>query len=208
MGYQLLTGPKAEPISLAEAKQHLRVDDSFDDSLLAAMIVAARQQAEGVTHRSMIDQTWRYTFDSFPGAQLSAAGVVWGEEYSTPDNALVLEHGPVTSIVSVGYLDMGGVQQVMPATDYVADLSGDFGRITPVFGKIWPIPMPQIGSCSVVFQAGAADATQVPQAIKAWMLLRIAAMYENREEIVVGRGVTANPLAFAEYLLDPYKVVL
>jgi len=40
------------------------------------------------------------------------------------------------------------------------------------------------------------------------MLLRIGALYENREEIVVGRGITANPLSIAESLLDPYRIVM
>lgn len=198
--------PTVEPVSLQEAKAHLRVDETDDDALIGALITAARQYGEHQMRRSLITQSWRLVLDSFPG--YGQTGVAYGRAYSMPANAIQLEYGSVQSITSITYLAMDGTTQTMPSTDYVADTSGGLARITPVFGKIWPIPMPQIGSVKVDYVAGYGGAAAVPAGIRQWMLLRIGALYENREEIVVGRGITANPLSIAESLLDPYRIVM
>lgn len=208
MGYQLITPPATEPISLTDAKLHLKVDVADDDALITALIVAVRQYAEQETRRSLITQVWKYTFDSFPGAQGGAAGVPWGVEHSHPSNALVLEKTPVVSVDTVSYLDMASSAQTLPSTDYVVDVTSPVARITPVFGKVWPIALPQIAACSVQFTAGYGAAGAVPQGLKQWMLLRLGALYENREAVVVGRGVQVSPLTFVDSLLDPYRVVL
>jgi hypothetical protein len=207
MGYVVTVPPAVEPISRQDAKTHLRLETAFvdDDLLVDALITAARQYAEQETNRSFITQTWKYTMDALPGS-LGYASPGYGQEFSIPGNAILLVKGPHQSISSITYLDTGGVTQTMPSTDYIADLSGPAARVTPVFGKIWPIAQFQIASAAVTFVAGYGGAAAVPNGIKQWMLLRIGAMYENREEIVVGRGITANPLSIAEGLLDPFRV--
>jgi len=49
MPLQLVTPPVDEPVTLAEAKLHLRVDFDEDDALILALISAARQAAEAIT---------------------------------------------------------------------------------------------------------------------------------------------------------------
>lgn len=207
MGYVVTVPPATEPISRAEAKVHLRVEVTFtdDDLLIDALITAARQYAETECDRSFVTQTVKYTMDALPGS-LGYPSPGYGREFSIPGNALVLTKGPHQSISSITYLDSGGIVQTMPSTDYIADLSGPACRITPVFGKIWPIAQFQIASASVTFIAGYGGAAAVPNGIKQWMLLMIGSMYENREGIVVGRGITANPLSIFDSLLDPFRV--
>ena len=206
MGYQLITPPASEPITLADAKTHLRVDIIDDDALITALIVAARQYAEQITARSFISQQWRYVMDALPSK--GVMGVPWGSEFSLPGNAILLEKGPIISVDSIKFLDMSSVQQTLPTTAYTFDLSGPLARITPPFGQIWPIALPQIGAVQVNFTAGyGASAAAVPQGIKQWMLLRVAALYENREEVVTGRSITVTPLSFADGLLDPYRIM-
>lgn len=48
---KLITAPAAEPITLAEAKLHARADTSAYDSLITALIVAAREECEHITGR-------------------------------------------------------------------------------------------------------------------------------------------------------------
>ena len=202
------SAPAVEPVTVEEAKNHLRADADItqDDDLIALLIGAARRYAENYCNRSFLRQQWRLVLDSFPGPSL--IGVPFGVPYSIPGHAILLERGTVISVDSITYTDMAGLEQTMPATDWVAELSGPIGRVTPRFGKIWPIPLPQIGAVKVNYTAGyGAAAVDVPQGIRQWILLRVGTLYENREEIaVLSRGSVA-PLPFVDSLLDPYRVV-
>jgi uncharacterized phiE125 gp8 family phage protein len=203
------SAPAIEPISLTEAKNHLRVDSDLtaDDALITMLISAARRYAESYCARSFISQSWKLVMDSFPGPSL--IGVPWGVTYSLPGHAVLLEQGPVISVDGITYTAMDGSTQTMPTTDYVADLSGPLPRVTPVFGKIWPIPLPQIGAVSVAYTAGyGTSSASVPEGIRQWILMRVNTLYENREAVaILGRG-KVDPLPFIDGLLDPYRVVV
>jgi uncharacterized phiE125 gp8 family phage protein len=202
------TPPSAEPVDLATAKNHLRLDADLtaDDALISMLIGAARRYAETYCGRSFITQQWRLVLDSFPGP--SQFGVPYGKPYTLPGHAILLEKGPVQSVQSVTYTDYAGVTQTMAATDYVAELSGGLARITPVFGKIWPIPVPQIGAVQVNYTAGyGSAATDVPEGIRQWILMRLNTLYENREEVAILSRGKVEPLPFIDGLLDPYRVV-
>lgn len=216
MPYVLVTPPAAEPVTLAEAKLHLRVDVADDDALITALISAARQHAEMITQRQLVTATWKLVMDAFPGN--SQMGVPAGRMFSLPGHAILLNKSPVQSVTSIKYLDMGGVQQTMPSTDYVVDTSTEPARITPVFGKIWPISLPQIGAVEITFTAGYGapngatppvwSPSTVPEGIKAWMKVRIGSLYQHREELAVIQAGKIEPLPFIDGLLDPYRVVI
>lgn len=188
MPLQLVTPPALEPVTLSEARLHLRVDTADDDPLINALISAARLHAEMLTARQFLPARWRLVLDRF-----------------TP--MVLLNRSPVVSVISVRYLDMGGLWQIMPSTDYVVESSSEPARITPAFGKIWPPTLPQIGSVEILFDAGYADATKVPDGIKRWMLLRVGSLYQHREEMSVLPAGRIDPLPFVDSLLDPYRVV-
>lgn len=176
MPLQLVTGPTAEPISLTEAKSHLRVSDSADDVLIASLLSAARQFAEAQTQRQIIAARWKFVLDAFPG--LNLMGVPSGQAFSLPGHAILLPRAPVLQVVAVQYLDMGGTLQTMPAADYTVDLACEPARITPVFGKIWPISLPQIAAVTVTFDAGCcapilADAGADTIAVSGWKPLAV-----------------------------------
>ena len=206
MPLQRVTAPSIEPVTLTEAKAHLRVDFTDDDALIAALIVAARLHAEMLTARSFITTRWKLILDCFPGPSL--IGVPYGEAFSLPGHAILLPKSPAASVTNIQYLDMGSALQTMPNTDYVADLACEPARITPVFGKIWPVSLPQIGAVSVTFDAGyGATADTVPEGIKSWIKLRVGSLYEHREGVALVTRGKIEPLPFIDGLLDPYEVV-
>ncbi len=206
MPMQLITPPAGEPVSLAEAKLHLRVDFDDDDSLIQVLISAARQAAETLTNRQLVTARWRMVLDSFPGPSLM--GVPAGQTFTLPGHAVLLPKSPVQSVVEIRYLDMAGAWQVMPAASYTVDSACEPARITPVFGQIWPIALPQIGAVSVIFDAGYGDASAVPEGIKTWIKLRLGSLYVHREEVASMTRGRIDPLPFIDGLLDPYKVPL
>ena len=206
MPLQLVTPPAGEPISLAEAKLHLRVDGGDDDLLIGSLITAARQAAETITGRQLMTARWRLVLDAFPGPLLMHAGS--GSSFSLPAHAILLAKCPVQSVVSVEYLDMNGTTQVLPASDYVLDAACEPARLSPVFGKTWPPTLPQIGAVTVTFDAGYGSASEVPEGLKSWIKLRVGSLYGHREEMAVLSRGRIDPLPFVDGLLDGFKVSL
>ena len=180
MNPKRITTP-TEPITLAEAKLHLRVDDTAEDSLITALISAARETCEDRIEGTVPVTGWRLTLDAFP-------------------DAIKLPRGPVASVESVKYIDTAGVQQTLSPLDYVVDTVSSPGYIVPAFGKAWPETRDQINAVEVEYTAGSATP---PAAIKAWLLLAVGDMYAHREassdKPTVAHG-------FADRLLDPFKV--
>jgi uncharacterized phiE125 gp8 family phage protein len=204
MSIQLVTPPSEEPVTLIEAKLHLRVDFDDDDTLIASLITAARQAAETLTGRQLITARWKQVLDCFPGPSLM--GVPADQAFTLPGHAILLAKAPVQSVISINYLDMGSVSQTMPVSNYTVDSACEPARITPVFGQIWPICLPQIGAVSVTFDAGYGTAAQVPEGIKSWIKLRVGSLYAHREEVAALSRGRIDSLPFIDGLLDPYKV--
>lgn len=181
MPTQLITPPAGEPVSLAEAKQHLRVDFDDDDALIQSLISAARQAAETLTQRQLVSARWALVLDSFPGSSLM--GLPSGQTFTLPANAILIPKSPLQAVVEIRYLDMAGAWQLMPPAAYTVDKACEPARITPVFGQTWPIALPQIAAVSVVFDSGYGNASAVPEGIKAWIKLRVGSLYVHREEL-------------------------
>jgi uncharacterized phiE125 gp8 family phage protein len=182
------TPPAVEPVSVEEARLFCRVDGVSEDALFAGLISAARQDAEMLLQRSLITQAWRLVLDGFPS------------------RAIELDRGTVLAVSSVSYLDMNGSVQILPPAEYVTDLSGCPGRITPAFGKVWPPALPQIASVKVDFTAGfGPSAADVPEGIKRWIKIRVATVFAHREEVAASGS--RDPYAFVAGLLDPWRAV-
>jgi uncharacterized phiE125 gp8 family phage protein len=187
MALKLLTAATDLAVTLAEAKEHMRVDDAVEDALITAMIITATESAEQITGRAITPQTWELTLDEFP-------------------DALELTRVPVTSVLSLTYYDMDGVQQTLASDQYTLDTSSDFGYayVVPSYGNAWPCVRGQINAISLRYVAGY---TTVPAPIRSWILLQIGALFENREAetIKLGRG-SAVKMGFVDALLARYTV--
>jgi len=182
-----IAAPASEPLTLAEAKLHCRVDGNDDDALITALIVAAREQAEHETGRALITQTWELVHDQFP-------------------EACVLRKAPIQSVTSVKYLDDAtGAQQTLDPADYLLDKDSEPGYVVPAYGKAWPATWPVPNAVRVRYVCGYGLAAAVPVAIKQWMLLAIGTMYAQRETFVTGQ-IGSIPDRFWAGLLDPYRL--
>lgn len=190
MALTLVTAPAVEPIDLATAKAHLRVDITDDDSLITALITAARQHVEVITRRALITQTWDLSLDAWPEG-----------------NTILVPLPPLQSMASITYKDSAGTVYTMPATNYIVDTAEEPGRIVLAYGKLWPsVTLYPAGAITVRFTAGYGNAVAVPQTIKHAILLLVAQWYENREATVGGAVQREIPFA-VEALLWPYRVM-
>ena len=61
-----LSQGNTEPVTLEEARVHLRVESGAEDLLIVGLIGAAREWAEVVTRRALIDTTYRLDLSGWP----------------------------------------------------------------------------------------------------------------------------------------------
>lgn len=193
-----------EPISLEEAKAHLRVDVPYEDALIASIIKAVRLACEAQTQRTLIETTWEQVHDAFPESVCPRTPSVRPCRTRTVSHqALRLRMPRLLQVLSVKYLDESGVEQTLAPADYIVDRDSEPGYVVPAPGKAWPATAQVPNAVRVRYTAGfGATAQDVPQDIKLWMLLHIGHYFQNREASAKG----IEPLPFAEGLLDPYRV--
>lgn len=187
------SGPAAEPLTLAAAKDHLRVDTADDDALIAALLAASREDCEGFTGRCFVWSAWEMKLDAFPTARL-------GE--------IRLPRPPLIRVDSVKYIDSDGAEQTVAVADYQVDSNSEPARIRPAYGKSWPTPRAQFNAVTIAYVAGYAAgegsptdyAANVPESIKAAIKLQMGHLHENREAVNVGNIVTEIPLGVRNLL--------
>ena len=182
-----IVAPASEPVDLATAKLHCRVDGSDEDALITALIVAAREKAEHETGRALVTQTWELVKDDF----LSAC---------------TLRKAPIQSVTSVKYLDANtGAEQTLDPAEYLLDKDNEPGKVVPAYGKTFPATYGVPNAVRIRYVAGYGNAAAVPQAIKQWMLLAVGTMYAQRETAIAGQ-IASIPDRFWSGLLDPYRL--
>lgn len=183
---KLITAPAEEPVNWAKAAAHLRIDNTEEIPLILALITTARQEAEKITRRALITQTWELVLDSFPAC---------GVDIPLPT---------LQSVTSVKYTGSNGAEQTLSSAAYQVDSDSEPARIVPAYGYLWPVTLNQLNTVRIRYVCGYGLAAAVPAAIKQWMLVRIATLYENREGTVQG-SIAETP--FINGLLDEYRVL-
>ncbi len=200
--------PTVEPLSLADARKHLRVDYTDDDDLIAQLITTARMLVEQHLGRVLITQTLLWTMSQDPpsGALplLPMPLLVLPVILSAPqvmNGPLELPRCPVQSVTSVAQAATDGtVTTLVAGTDYIPDLALDPARIRLQWANV-PRYMQHL---QVTFVAGyGADGTAVPAPLIAAIKLWLAFLYEQRGDTANTAG---DPPRAIEWLLAPYKV--
>lgn len=164
MASKVIVEPVQMAVSIEEARTAARVDGTEFDSQLEIDVRAFTKEAEHDTGRAIITQTWRTSLDSFPATiQLPAC--------------------PVQSVV-VKYIDPQGVEQTLPASDYILDVDAEPSTITLADGKSWPATAKRSGAVKVdsVCGYGPTSAT-TPPGFKAYILAQLQAKYTSTDAV-------------------------
>ncbi len=193
----LHTAPTLEPLTLQEAKEHLRLQTALDDVAVTAAIVGARQYVEEHCWRGLVTQVWELVEPLFPDELCRPAFTQGKAEF----DGFELPKGNLVSVASVKYLDGDGATQTLVAnTDYLVDTVSTPGRVRLAYGAAWPSHRSQWDAVRIRYTVGWAVAA-VPQPIKQAMLLLISQMYESRSPVVVEAGTTVDALLRAYRLV-------
>jgi uncharacterized phiE125 gp8 family phage protein len=169
MSYQITSEPAVEPVTVAEARAHLRYEgESYDDTYITSIIKTARRICENYCNRVFITQTWRQNENSF------------GEK-------IELKVSPVQSVTSVKYYDSSETQQTLSTSNYQVDLLDDVSTIYEGVSAGFPTTSTStINPIEIIYICGYGDAsTDIPEDIIHAVKLMISHLYENREGVNV-----------------------
>ena len=186
---RLSSAPTLTPVSVAEAKIHLRIDSSFtdDDTYIGTLIDVATLAAENYTNLALMEQTFVLDIDSFPDYFNLLKGTL-----------------RTLTVNSITYKDENNASQTLAASNYVADGSIKPARVYYTPDATIPSTFEIPNAVNVSFTLGFTAASQVPAPIKQAILLMIGTYYETRQT-VSDRTYKEIPQS-AEYLLMPYRI--
>lgn len=128
------------PLSLADAKKHLRVDHNDDDGSISQMIDAAFDFIERRTGRAFRELAGQLKLQGFPEG---------GDPIYVPRPTL-------KTVTSITYKDSNNQNQTLSGSAYQVLTSFVPGRIVPVYGTSWPTALDHPESVVVTFTAGTA----------------------------------------------------
>ena len=182
------TQPAVEPVTLAEAKAHLRVDTADDDTYITGLVRAAREWVEQYLDRTLVHTQWVMRFDRFP-----------------PDGTLDIElprppmvaSGTATAVALTFTYENGDTATYSTAS-FRVDRASTPGAVKTLYGQTWPPHLQDDNAISVTWWAGyGPSGSDVPQGVKNAMLLYVHELYEKRGN--------AEPPDAAKALLDAYR---
>lgn len=187
----LESAPAVLAVTLAEAKEHLRVDHDDDNATITAMLGAAIGHLEGwqgVTRRAFIAQDWRVSVERADGLARLFAPLPALEsvriDYYPPDNETLTQ---------------------ADLADFRLIKGPDWSYLEPKPGKSWPSVDDRPDALQAVFTCGYGEAaSDVPAPIRHAIKLLVGHLYENRENTT---GLTLQKLPFGvEALITPYRL--
>lgn len=187
-----------EPVTLDEAKAHLRVTSTEEDDYITALITVARQAVEDQTRRSLVTQTWEVGFEGWPTFNEARRRAAQGFELPRPKTV---------SVTSVEYWDVNGDKHTMPADSYVVDINAFPAILNMKEATELPTLSPDLPApVLVTYVAGFGGAAAVPAPIKHAILLMISHLFEVRAIVSTSAFVRIPDSIHA--LLSPYKLRL
>jgi uncharacterized phiE125 gp8 family phage protein len=169
------------PVTIAEAKTHLRVDTVDDDLLIGSLINAAAMAVEAETGIICAARSITVYFRSF-------------------SDRLALHYLPINSITAITYLDTDGATQTLASNQYRLGYFAGVAVINPANGVSYPATDTVDGAVAVTFNAGHASNAAIDARIKQAALLMVGHWYANREAVNIG-NITSDVPMTVRYLL-------
>ena len=205
--------PAGEPVTLAQAKEWLRVDNSNEDSLITSLIEAARQRVEEFTRRALITQTFEYSLDQFPTGGRVISGMFRSDGRVISQirggfdcsREIQIPKPPLVSVESLKYYDTDGVLQTLSTAAYRVDTAAQPGRIVLDDDYDWPDVDVRPNAVVIAYTAGYGKPSEVPQALRIAINFMLAHWYSNRLPVTIGSMVSQIPET-AEALLWQFRI--
>lgn len=178
-------GPAAEPVTLAEAKAHLRLDHDSEDDLVAGLVRAAREDMERSAGLALIEQHWRLALDDWPH-----------------EGCVTIPLHPVREVLSVTAYGPEGDASVIAPSGYQTDTASRPARLH-LDGP--PGALRAMNGIEIDFVAGFGEAaTDVPDLLRRAIVLLVAHWYEFRASFGPGDQPVSYPAGY-ERMIAPFR---
>ena len=159
-------GPTAEPVTVAECRRHLDLDDSHRDAEIAAWITLARRQVEHDSRVALITRTRARKLHAFPGAS----------------HIQLHTMTPLISVSSITYTDTAGATQTLAGANYSVDTARRPGIIWLAYQATWPATRCQPNAVTITYTCGyGPSASYVPPEAKQAMYLVVRHRLDHPE---------------------------
>lgn len=169
MALILTSAPAVPPVTLSDAKAHLRVDGTDEDALITSLIETATTHIERGYGLALITQGVTVVRDGWPDAWL-----------------VELPLSPVQSVSSITIFEADGGGIEFDNGHYFADTISHPPRIVLHGTAPWPKPGRRANGIEIAVTAGFGDApSDVPEPIRQALLLLVAHWFERREPVVL-----------------------
>ncbi|WP_018300116.1 head-tail connector protein [Fangia hongkongensis] len=196
--YKAITTPTELPISLADLKLYLRIDDNVEDALLTLMIKSVTKYIENYINRILISTQYETYRDNF----LSCYNEYWE-----------LKRSILNTVDSIKYINTNNVETNVDPSIYYNTLERDYSKILLVNNKTFPSDLSRrLQAITITFTVGfGEDSASIPDDIKNVFYQLIAMLYENRgdcfnsSQINCACGQYLN--ATSKSILDHYRVL-
>ena len=181
MGLKVINAPPVEPVTLDELKDHLKIINDYEDSILESLIKIAREVIEKETNRSFVQQTLLLTFNGWP---------VFPIELRRP---------PLISISKIEYKTKEGDLQEWDPLNYIVDdlsfipevyLSGE--AVLPNY-ELYPTNNILVTYLAGYTSEGNDYTYNIPEIYKHAIKLLAGEWYGIREEVVMGNKPSRIP---------------
>lgn len=172
-------------VTLLEAKAHLRILDNSEDTYIESLVDVAIAQAEEITSRNLLETTNEFYLTKYEGT-------------------FELPKSPLIAVEKIEYIVSGETTYtLMPVAFYDVDDSCEPAKVR----FLQSVSLADVfKAIKVTYTAGYSAVDVIPKPIKQWILIRVATMYENREEIVMGISVKTIENDYNDYLISKYRV--
>ena len=169
MALSIVTAPTFEPLKITDVKDRLRITGTQEDNEILQMIRGATKWCEHELNWRLCTQTWNLFLDWWPV------------------NVIRLPFPPLQSVTHIKYFDVDDVQQTLTVTtDYLVDSESYPARIEPV--DSWPGLFNKLNPIEIQFICGFSDKDDIAEDIKDAIYLRVADLYEHRQNSSMGSG--------------------
>jgi hypothetical protein len=178
-------------VSIAEARTHLRVYDSTDDTYIGNLIQASQEWIQAASCIEFVNTAHTLVLDRFPGGHEMWDFNEWAPARIFPDlwGKIRFPLGPVSAVSSVTYYDADNASQTLASTNYSANTRIKPATLSLSSTGTWPATYDREDAVTIAYTAGyGASAANVPYQIKQVVLLIVGDWYGMRENTVMPMG--------------------